>query len=93
MRQEIPNSPTRRSVSVSSETVAAPAGGARLAACAAWLAAVGAALVATAPDAADAVAALVPAAVVVLAWAMRPWRVLRRRVPARASATLRTPTA
>jgi eukaryotic-like serine/threonine-protein kinase len=71
----------------------APVGGARLAACAAWLAAVGAALVATAPDAADAVAALVPAAVVVLAWAMRPWRVLRRRVPARASATLRTPTA
>jgi hypothetical protein len=35
----------------------------------------------------------VPAAVIVLAWAMRPWRVLRRRVPARASATLRNPTA
>ncbi len=68
-------------------------GGPRLAACAAWVAAVGAALVATAPDAADAVAALVPAAVIVLAWAMRPWRVLRRRVPARASATLRNPTA
>ena len=68
-------------------------GGPRLAACAAWVAAVGAALVATAPDAADAVASLVPAAVIVLAWAMRPWRVLRRRVPARASATLRNPTA
>jgi hypothetical protein len=71
----------------------APAGGPRLAACAAWLAAVGAALVATAPDGADAVAALVPTAVIALAWAVRPWRVLRRRVPARASATLRTPTA
>ena len=68
-------------------------GGPRLAACAAWVAAVGAVLVATAPDAADAVASLVPAAVIVLAWAMRPWRVLRRRVPARASATLRNPTA
>jgi hypothetical protein len=71
----------------------APPGGARLAACACWLAAVGAALVATAADGADAVVALVPTAVIALAWAMRPWRVLRRRVPARASATLRTPTA
>jgi hypothetical protein len=68
-------------------------GGPRLAACAGWLAAVGAALVATAPDGADAVAALAPTAVVALAWALRPWRVLRRREPARASATLRTPTA
>jgi hypothetical protein len=68
-------------------------GGPRLAACAAWLAGVGAALVATAPTAAAAVAALVPSAVVVLAWAARPWRVLRRRVPARASATLRNPIA
>ncbi len=71
---------------------AAP-GGPRLAASAAWLAALGAALIATAPDAAGAVGALVPTAVIVLAWAMRPWRVIRRRVPARASATLRQPTA
>ena len=28
-----------------------------------------------------------------VAWALRPWRVLRRRVPARTSATLRSPTA
>jgi eukaryotic-like serine/threonine-protein kinase len=68
-------------------------GGPRLAACAAWVAALGIALSVAAPDAADAVAATVPAAVIVLAWAMRPWRVLRRRVPARASATLRNPTA
>ncbi len=68
-------------------------GGPRAAACACWLAAVGAALVATAADPTDAVAALVPAAIVILAWAARPWRVLRRRVPAKASATLRQPTA
>ena len=71
----------------------AGAGGPRLAACAVWLAALGAALALTAPTTQDAVAALVPSAVIVLAWAMRPWRVLRRRVPARASATLRSPTA
>ena len=70
----------------------ARAGGPRLAACALWLAALGAALVATSPTGEDAVAAMIPSAVVVLAWAMRPWRVLRRRVPARASATLRNPT-
>jgi hypothetical protein len=68
-------------------------GGPRLAACAAWVAGVAIALATTAPNAADAVAATVPAAVIVLGWAMRPWRVLRRRVPARASATLRNPTA
>jgi eukaryotic-like serine/threonine-protein kinase len=71
----------------------ARAGGPRMAACALWLGALGAALVATATAGEDAVAALVPTAVVVLAWAVRPWRVLRRRVPARASATLRNPTA
>jgi hypothetical protein len=49
--------------------------------------------VATAADPADAVGALVPTAIVVLGWAARPWRVLRRRVPAKASATLRQPTA
>jgi hypothetical protein len=68
-------------------------GGPRLAASAAWVAGVAVGLAATAPDAAAAVAAAVPAGVIVLAWAMRPWRVLRRRVPARASATLRNPTA
>jgi eukaryotic-like serine/threonine-protein kinase len=68
-------------------------GGPRLAGCAAWVAAVAIVLATTAPNAADAVAATVPAAVIVLGWAMRPWRVLRRRVPARASATLRNPTA
>jgi hypothetical protein len=57
------------------------------------VAGVGAALLATAPDPADAVVALVPSAVIVLAWAARPWRVLRARVPGRASATLREPTA
>jgi hypothetical protein len=68
-------------------------GGPRLAACAAWAAGVGIALAAAAPDPADAVGATLPSAVILLAWAMRPWRVLRRRVPARASATLRNPTA
>jgi eukaryotic-like serine/threonine-protein kinase len=73
--------------------VRARPGGPRLAAACAWLAGVGAALVATAPDAGDAVAALLPTAVIVIAWTLRPWRVLRRRVPARASATLDQPPA
>jgi hypothetical protein len=69
---------------------AAP-GGPRMLASAIWLAALGIAVVATAVDPANALGALLPAAAVVMAWAIRPWRSLRRTPPVRASATLRGP--
>ena len=50
-------------------------------------------MVAVATAGVNALGAVVPAGLVVVAWALRPWRVLRRRGPARASATLRSPTA
>ena len=69
----------------------APAGGPRVLAGALWLGALGAAVVATAVDAPNALGAVLPSAAVVMAWAIRPWRSLRRRPPVRASATLRGP--
>jgi eukaryotic-like serine/threonine-protein kinase len=66
-------------------------GGARVVAAAVWLVALGAALMATAADPAAALGAVVPAGAVVMAWAIRPWRSLRRHAPARPSATLRGP--
>jgi eukaryotic-like serine/threonine-protein kinase len=66
-------------------------GAPRALAAAAWLVVLGAALVATAADPAGAVGAVLPAAAVVMAWAIRPWRGVRRSAPARASATLRGP--
>ncbi len=57
----------------------------------AWLGGLGAVLVATAVDPATAVGAVLPAAAVVLAWAFRPWRALRRTARPGASATLRGP--
>ncbi len=69
----------------------AVAGGPRVIAAALWLAGLGAALVATAADPASALGAVLPAGAVVLAWAIRPWRSLRRRAPVEASATLRGP--
>ena len=68
-------------------------GGPRLAAAATWILLLGAALVMPAPDAAAALGAVIPAAIVVLAAALRPWRALRRRAPERVSATLRGPIA
>ena len=68
-------------------------GGPRAVAAAIWMAALGTALVVPAPDPADALGAVVPAAIVVMAAALRPWRALRRRVPERVSATLRDPIA
>jgi hypothetical protein len=71
----------------------ARAGGPRLAAAAAWVAGLAAALAAASPSGLDALGAVVPAAVIVLAWAAAPWRGLPRRGPGRPSATLRGPTA
>jgi hypothetical protein len=71
----------------------APPGGARIAAAGAWVAALGAALVAVSHDGPDVVAGLVPAALVVMAWAIQPWRSFVSRGPRRSSATLRSPTA
>jgi hypothetical protein len=68
-------------------------GGRRTAAAATWVALVAGSMVAVATAGVDAVGAVVPAGLVVLAWALRPWRILRRRGLARASATLRSPTA
>jgi hypothetical protein len=68
-------------------------GGRRTAAAAIWVALVAGSMVAVATAGVDAVGAVVPAGLVVLAWALRPWRILRRRGLARASATLRSPTA
>jgi len=67
------------------------AGGPRVIASALWLAGLGTVLVATSADAASAMGAVLPAGAVVLAWAFRPWRSLRRHSPARTSATLRGP--
>ncbi len=69
---------------------AAP-GAPRALAAAAWLAVLGAALVATAADPVGAVGAVLPAAAIVMAWAIRPWRGIRRTAPPRTSATLRGP--
>jgi hypothetical protein len=70
----------------------AAAGPPRMVAAGAWALALGAALVASAADRADAVGAVLPAAAVVLALGLAPWRALRRSDRARASATLRPPT-
>jgi hypothetical protein len=56
-----------------------------------WVSVLAAVLVATAADTAMALGAAIPAGVVVVAWAVRPWRILSRRAPARPSATLRGP--
>ncbi len=69
----------------------AAAGGPRVVASAIWLTALGIAVVATAVDIATALGALLPAAAVVMAWAVRPWRTFRRTTPVRTSATLRGP--
>ena len=58
-----------------------------------WVVLVAGSMVAVATAGVTALGAVVPAGLVVVAWALRPWRVLRRRAPARASATLRSPTA
>ena len=65
--------------------------GPRVLAATLWIGALGAVLIATGADRTAAVAAVLPAAIVVIAWAIRPWRSLRRRAPVRASATLRGP--
>jgi eukaryotic-like serine/threonine-protein kinase len=57
----------------------------------AWTAALATALVVAAPDPADALGAVIPAAVVLVAAAFRPWRALAGRGPRKASATLRGP--
>jgi eukaryotic-like serine/threonine-protein kinase len=66
-------------------------GGPRVAAACLWIGALGGVLVATSADATTAAGAVIPAAIVVIVWAIRPWRSLRRRGPVRASATLRGP--
>jgi hypothetical protein len=65
--------------------------GPREAAALAWTAALATALVVAAPDPADALGAVIPAAVVLVAAAFRPWRALAGRGPRKASATLRGP--
>jgi hypothetical protein len=67
----------------------ARAGGPRAIVATSWVLVLVAALVATAGDTASALGATIPAGIVVIGWALRPWRSLRRRAPARASATLR----
>jgi hypothetical protein len=71
----------------------ARAGGPRIVAAGLWVTGLAALLVATSATGEAALGAMIPAAVVILAWAVRPWRSLRRRGPARASATLRGPIA
>ena len=58
-----------------------------------WVVLVAGSMVAVATAGVTALGAVVPAGLVVVAWALRPWRVMRRRAPSRASATLRSPTA
>ncbi len=65
--------------------------GPREAAALAWTAALAVALVATAPDPADALGAVIPATIVLVAAAFRPWRALAERGSRKASATLRGP--
>ena len=69
----------------------ARAGGPRVLAACIWLAGLGGVLVGASVDRAAAVGAIVPAAIVVIVWAIRPWAGLRRRVPVGTSATLRGP--
>ncbi len=69
----------------------ARAGGPRVIAASLWVGVLGAVLVATAADVASALGAAIPAGVVVIGWAVRPWRSLRRRPSPGASATLRGP--
>jgi hypothetical protein len=68
-------------------------GAPRVIAAGAWILALGAALVGAAADPANALGAVIPAAIVIVVWAVRPWRALRRRAPERVSATLRGPIA
>ncbi|HTI32976.1 MAG TPA: hypothetical protein VL422_04810, partial [Miltoncostaea sp.] len=56
-----------------------------------WTAALSTALVVIAPDPADGLGAVIPAAIVLVAAAFRPWRALGDRGPRRVSATLRGP--
>ncbi len=65
--------------------------GPREAAALIWTAALAVALVATAPDPADALGAVIPATIVLVAAAFRPWRALADRGARKASATLRGP--
>ena len=69
----------------------ARAGGPRVIAASIWVVALSAILVGTSADTASALGAVIPAGIVVIAWAVRPWRSLGRRSPARTSATLRGP--
>jgi hypothetical protein len=57
----------------------------------AWTAALATGLVAAAPDPADALGAVIPAAIVLTAAAFRPWRALANRGAGGVSATLRAP--
>ncbi len=66
-------------------------GGPRVIAATLWVVALSAVLVATATDTASALGAAIPVGVIVIGWAVRPWRSLRRRPSAKASATLRGP--
>ncbi|MGE0028355.1 MAG: protein kinase [Thermoleophilia bacterium] len=65
--------------------------GPREAAALVWTAALAVALVAAAPDPADALGAVIPATIVLVAAAFRPWRALAERGSRKASATLRGP--
>ena len=70
----------------------APAGGRRMAAVGLWLAALGTAQVALAGDATGVAGAIGPSAILLAAWAARPWRLLARR-PESSAVTIRGPAA
>jgi hypothetical protein len=69
----------------------ARAGGPRVIAASLWVGTLTAVLVTTASDVPSALGAAIPAGLVVVGWAVRPWRSLRRRPSPRPSATLRGP--
>jgi hypothetical protein len=69
----------------------ARAGGPRMIAAGLWVGVLTTVLVATAADVPAALGAAIPAGLVVIGWAVRPWRSLRRRPAPRPSATLRGP--
>jgi hypothetical protein len=69
----------------------ARAGGPRVIAASLWVGVLTVVLVATAADVPAALGAAIPAGLVVIGWAVRPWRSLRRRPAPRPSATLRGP--
>ncbi len=67
----------------------ARAGGPRVIVATLWVGFLGAAMVATAADTATALGAVIPAGMVVIGWAVRPWKTLGRRSRRGTSATLR----